>query len=186
VFHFKLIELESELLAKELTELETELTPECDFLLQFVEAEIGVRLAESSFKNWRGWLTYRRKKSALIVCRGRAFVEGTFFPKWRAGLDLPNGMDAITDYQRGFDVAPPPELDHLLINFRPGQTPQIMVWYGENLAPYHLFFQSDATGETEPELKEAVAHGCIWILQKPENTTLPAYLKEQGSQSQHS
>jgi hypothetical protein len=91
-------------------------------------------------------------------------------------------MDAITDYQRGFDVAPPPELDHLLINFRPGQTPQVMVWYGENLAPYHLFFQSEANGDAELELKEAIAHGCIWILQKPENTTLPAYLKAQGAQ----
>ena len=186
MFHFKLIELESELLAKELTEQETELTPECEFLLQFVEAEIGVRLADSSFKDWRGWLTYRRKKSSLIVCRGRAFVEGTFFPKSHAGLDLPNGKDAITDYLRGFDVAPPPELDHLLVNFKPGQTAQIMVWYGENLAPYHLFFQAEATGDAEADLKEAIAQGCIWILQKPETMTLPAYLKTQSPESKPS
>jgi len=184
VFHFRLIELESELLAKELSEQETELTPECEFLLQFIEAEIGVHLAGPSFKDWRGWLTYRRHKSALVVCRGRAFLEGALFRKWHAGLDLPNGLDAITDCRRGFDVTPPPELDHLLVNFKPGARPQIMVWYGENLAPYHLFFQADANGDAEPLLKEAVAHGCIWILEKPEHKTLPDYLKTQ-EQSQN-
>jgi hypothetical protein len=180
VFHFKLIELESELLAKELTEQETELTPECDFLLQFVEAEIGARLADSSFKGWRGWLTYRRKKSSLIVCRGRAFIEGVIFRKSHAGLDIPNGLDAVTDYLRGFDVAPPPELDHLLVNFKPGQPSKIMVWYGENLAPYQLFFEAEATGDAEADLKEAIAQGCIWILQKPETMTLAQYLKTEG------
>jgi hypothetical protein len=178
VFHFKLIELESELLAKELSQQETTLTPECEFLLQFVESEIGVRLADVSFKTWRGWLTYRRK-SALIVCRGRAFPEGVFFRKYHAGLDLPNGMDAVADYQRGFDVAPPPELDHLLVNFRPGQVAQIMVWYGENIAAYQLFFQAEATGEAEADLKEAIAQGCVWILQKPKSVTLAAYLKQE-------
>jgi len=180
LFHFKLIQLESDLLAKSLSNQETELTPDCEFLLQAIEAEIGLRLADTCFKGWQGWITYRRKKSSLVVCRGRSFAEGVFFRKYRAGFDAPNGMDAVTDYQRRFDVTPSQDIDHLLINFRPGTPPKILVFYGENLAPYQLFFEEEADMSIQPEVEEAIAQGCVWILEKPKGTTIATYLEAQG------
>src|SRR6516165_6385288 len=134
MFHFKLLELESELLAKELAGQEAVLTPECEQLLQFIEAEVGLKLADRAPKGWRGWISYRRQKNSLIVLRGRSFQEpGIFLKDYRAGLD------AVTEYQRGFDITPPQELDHLLINFRIADPPHILVCYGENIAPYQLY-----------------------------------------------
>jgi len=178
MFHFKLLELESELLAKELAGQEAVLTADCEDLLQFVEAKIGVKLADSIFKNWHGWLTYRRQKNALVIARGRSFIETGIFPRHRAGLDIASGLDTITEYQRGFDLTPPQELNHLLINFRLLDPPHILVWYGENIAPYQLYFEADAVYENEQLLKEALTQGCIWILTKPKEMTLSEFLKK--------
>jgi len=177
MFHFKLLELESELLAKELAGEEVTLTPECEHLLHFIEAEIGIGLADRAPKGWRGWIAYRRQKNSLVILRGRSFLETGIFPKYRAGFDVPYGLDAITEYQRGFDVTPPQELDHLLINFRLLSPPRLLVWYGENIAPYQLFFEAEASFENEAKLKDAIAEGCIWILTKPKDSTLSEFLK---------
>jgi len=181
MFHFKLIELESELLAKELAGQTATLTPECDHLLQFIEVEVGLKLADRSPKDWRGWISYRREKNSLVILRGRSFVQsGMFLKDYRAGLDVPYGQDAITEYQRNFDITPPQELDHLLINFRLLNPPNIMVWYGENIAPYQLFFEAEASFDTENQLKEAVTEGCVWILTKPKELTLAQFLQKQA------
>lgn len=179
MFHYKLLELESELLAKELAGEEAVLTPECEQLLQFIESEVGLRLADRAPKNWRGWITYRRQKNSLVILRGRSFQEpGLFLRDHRAGFDVPYGFDAVTEYQRGFDITPPQELDHLQINFRLVNPPHAMVWYGENIAPYRLYFEIDAAFESENQLKDAVAEGCVWILTKPKNLTLSEFLNK--------
>jgi hypothetical protein len=177
MFHFKLLELEGELLAKDLIEQKITLTEECESLLKFIETEIGVCLGDPVPKGWRGWLSYRRHKNSLTICRSRAFSHGS---KMTAGLDVAYGFDAITEYQRGFDVTPPSELDHLLINFHLLDEPHILIWYGENIAPYQLFFDKEASYTIEPDLKEAIAQGCIWILTKPKSLTLLKFLKSQS------
>lgn len=179
MFHYKLLELESELLAKELAGEEAVLTPECEQLLQFIESEVGLRLADRAPKNWRGWITYRRQKNSLVILRGRSFQEpGLFLRDYRAGFDVPYGFDAVTEYQRGFDITPPQELDHLQINFRLLNPPHVMVWYGENIVPYQLYFEADAAYESESQLKDAVAEGCVWILTKPKDLTLSEFLNK--------
>jgi hypothetical protein len=184
MFHFRLLELESELLAKELAGQEAVLTPECEQLLQFIEGEVGLRLADRAPKNWRGWITYRRQKNSLMILRGRSFQEpGMFLKDYRAGLDVPYGLDAVTEYQRGFDITPPQELDHLLINFRILDPPRILVWYGENIAAYQLFYEAEASYANEDLLKDAVAEGCVWILTKPKDITLSQFLQKHTDKS---
>jgi hypothetical protein len=182
MFHFKLLQLEGELLAKELIEQKLSLTPECQELLNFIEIEIGVRLGDAVPKGWRGWLCYRRHQNSLVVCRSRAFNEGSVIQKFRAGLDVSYGLDPITEYERGFDITPPTELDHLIVNFRLGENPHILLWYGENIAPYQLFYDQEASYSIEQELKDAIAEGCIWILTKPKNLTLAEFLKSSSKQ----
>jgi hypothetical protein len=178
MFHFKLLELESELLAKELASQAAALTPECEHLLQFIELEVGVKLADRAPKDWRGWISYRRQKNSLVILRGRSFAQsGIFLKECKAGLDVSYGQDAITEYQRNFDITPPQELDHLLINFRVMEPPHVMVWYGENVAPYQLFFEEEASYQTENQLKEAITEGCIWILTRPKDLTLAQFLQ---------
>jgi len=177
LFHFKLIELESELLAKELASQQVDLTVDCQWLLKMIEGNVGYRLGDRVPKGWKGWLSYKRGKSGLVICRGRAFVEGNIFVKERAGLDASFGLDAIKDYQRGFDVTPPQELDHLLVNFKFENEPHILVWYGENIAPYQLFYDAEASPACEEELREAIAEGCVWILKRPKSMTLNEYLR---------
>jgi hypothetical protein len=179
MFHLKLIELESELLAKEQSERGlSEFTSDCLFLLEFIQNEVGLALGNKVAKNWRGWLTYRRKDHSLIVCRGRAFHEGGIFGKWRAGLDVAYGLDTASEYLRGFDVSPPQDLDHLLINFGEGQHTRVFLWYGENIAAYKLIFEEEVSASPHEELKEAVAEACVWILTRPKEKTLSDFLRE--------
>ncbi|HEY9730736.1 MAG TPA: hypothetical protein V6C89_02420 [Drouetiella sp.] len=142
MFHFKLLELEAELIAKEEAARGVgEMTPECVLLLQLIESEIGVSLAAKVPQNWRGWLTYRRKNDSLIVCRGRAYQTG-MFGKCKAGFDAGGGGDVIADYERHFDVAPSQDIDHLLINFGMGEKTRVFIWYGEGIAAYKLIFET--------------------------------------------
>lgn len=183
MFHFKLLQLEGELLAKELIEQKHTLSSECQDLLNFIETEIGVRLGDPVPKDWRGWLSYRRHHNSLVVCRAHAFNEGGVAAKYKAGLDVPYGVDAVTEYQRGFDVTPPSELNHLIVNFRLAEDPHILLWYGENIAPYQLFYDAEASYTIEAELKEAIAEGCIWILTKPKHLTLSEFLKSKSKET---
>jgi hypothetical protein len=176
VFHFKLLELESELMARELAEKQVDMSADCQALLIYVENLIGIKLADPVPNKWRGWLTYRRNKSSLVVSRGRAFKEDSIFAKTIAGLDIVNGLDQANDYRRHFDVSPPPELDHLLINFADTSPFRLQVWYGENFAPYQLYFQTDADLSSDQILNDAVAEGCVWILKKPKGQVLKDYL----------
>jgi len=179
MFHFRLIELESELLAKEQAAKGYEhLPPDCMWLLDFVEKQIGIRLNDSVPRDWRGWLSYRRNKDSLIICRGRAFNEGGIFSRWRAGLDVTYGLDTATEFERGFDVTPPQDLDHLLLNFGGGERPKVFLWYGENLAPYKLVFMADATDEPHHDLSDAVVEACVWILTRPKDKTLSEFLRD--------
>jgi len=179
VFHNRLIELESELLAKEQAERGFEqLPPECSHLQEFIEHQVEMRLAGPAPKDWRGWLSYRHHKDSLVICRGRAFSEGGLFAKWRAGLDVPFGLDTITEYLRGFDVSPPQDLDHLMLNFGAGKTPRVFLWYGENLAAYKLIYMADVEADPHHELSEAVVEACTWILKRPKDQTLNDFLRE--------
>jgi hypothetical protein len=102
------------------------------------------------------------------------------FGKPRAGLDVPGGVDTITEFQRGFDVSPPQELDHLLINFGGDVgTPKVFLWYGENIAPYKLIFMADVESDPHHELGEAIVEACTWIMKRPKHQTLNDFLKEQ-------
>jgi hypothetical protein len=185
MFHFKLLELESELLAKELAGKEALLTPECEQLLQFIELEVGLKLGDRAPKDWRGWISYRRQKNSLVILRGRSFLEaGMFLKDYRGGLDVAYGLDTVTEYKRGFDITPPQELDHVLINFRLLDPPHIMVWYGENIAPYQLFFEAEASYQSEERLKDAIVEGCAWILTKPKELTLSEFLQKHGDKSE--
>lgn len=179
MFHLKLIELESELIAKEQSEKGFSVLPaECKHLLQFVEKQVEVRLADKVPREWRGWLSYTRKTDSLIICRGRAFGDGGIFGKCRAGLDVPYGLDTITEYQRGFDVSPPQDLDHLMVNFGAGEKTEVYLWYGENLAPYKLIFLADVADYPYEALSQAVVEACIWIVKRPKHQTLGEFLKE--------
>lgn len=179
MFHIKLLELESELMAKEQSARGFEvLPPECKCLSQFAEKQVEIRLGDPAPKDWRGWLTYRRKNDQLVVCRGRAFTAGGLFAKSRAGLDVPYGQDTVDEYARGFDITPPQDLDHLLLNFGPGERPQVYLWYGENTAPYRLIFMADVSDYPYEALSQAIVEACIWILKRPKDKTLGIFLQE--------
>lgn len=179
-FHARLLELEAEIIAKEEAQRGLkELTPECEILLAIVEEEIGLKLADAAPADWKGWLTYRRGKDKLIICRGRAFKEPGMFGKHRAGLDVSFGIDTITEYKRGFDVSPPQDLDHLLVNFGLGENLRVFLWYGENIAAYRLIFEDELSDNTDDALKDALAEACVWIIKKPKELTLPEFLKRE-------
>lgn len=180
MFHHKLLELEAEIAAKEQSKNKLEVfPPECVGILDFVEKEVEVRLGDKVPKEWVGWISYRRNKQSLVVLRGRAFKEG-IFGSFRAGFDVPMGLDSITEYQRGFDVSPPQDLDHLLVNFGlDGDKVRVFLWYGENIAPYQLIFAEDLAEDPHKELAEAIVEACIWIAKRPKHQTLEAFLKQQ-------
>lgn len=185
MLHIKLLELESEIIAREESRRAASLArlpEECEILRQAVEREIGLKLADSAPADWRGWLTYRRAQTELIVIRGRAFKENSMFaPKTKAGLDFSGGADSISEYARRFDVSAPKELDHLLINFGVGDTAggaRLFLWYGENLAPYRLIFEREIDDASEAALLDAIAEGLTWIVAKPKEMTLPQFLKQ--------
>jgi hypothetical protein len=183
-FHHRLIELESELIAKEESARGiAELTFECSLLLEEVEQEIGIKLADKAPSDWRGWICYRRKNS-IIICRGRSFAEGSFFKTHRVGLDTTSGADAIADYKRGYDVTPPQDIDHLLLNFGTGESIKGFLWYGENIAPYRLIYQVEVSSASSDELKSAIVEACIWIMKRPKNKTLNEFLKDYQSDQQ--
>jgi len=176
-FHARLLELESEIIAKAESQKGLDsLTPDCEILLQTVEKEIGLKLAEVAPHDWRGWLTFRNGVDKLIVCRGRAFKEGGMFSKHRAGFDSNTGADSISDHKRGFNVSPPQDIDHLLVNFGCGDSIRVFLWYGENISPYRLIFEQEMVEDPDENLKEAVAEACVWIAKKPKELTLPQYL----------
>ncbi|CAN5340676.1 hypothetical protein BH11CYA1_BH11CYA1_26750 [soil metagenome] len=203
MLHIKLLELESEIIAKEETaraKAMAVLPAECDLLKQAVEHEIGLHLADLVPADWRGWLTYKRGSSELIIIRGRAFKENGMFGKVKAGLDFSGGLDAIADYVRQFDVSAPQDLDHLMINFGvvPSKTKglvknssdsfddtnsnaRVFLWYGENLAPYRLIFEDEVTEDPQHNLLNAVAEGLSWIVAKPKELTLPQFLKQKNN-----
>lgn len=182
MFHARLLELESELLAKQEAERGlNELTPECGILLNQVENEIGARLADKTVKDWKGWLTFRRGTSSLIICRGRSFQFGAIFPQWKCGFDIVNGADSVREAERKFDVTPPQDLDHLLVNFGVGKTTRVFLWYGENIAPYRLIFEEELDADPEQALREAIVEACVWILTKPKEQTLPEFLSNRGA-----
>jgi hypothetical protein len=177
-FHDRLLELESELLAQEEAARGIDQSiAECAILLDGVEREIGMRLGDNATNDWRGWLSFRRK-DALLIGRGRAFAEGNFFKSFRAGLDCATGLDSITEYRRGFDVTPPQDLDHLLLNFGQGESIKVFLWYGENIAPYRLIYQADVMSDPTDQLHEAIVEACVWILKRPKSQTLLDFLKE--------
>lgn len=199
MLHIKLLELESEIIAREESARAKSLAvlpAECELLKQTVEHEIGLRLADVVPGDWRGWLTYRRGSSELIIIRGRAFKENGMFGKVKAGLDFSGGLDSIADYVRHFDVSAPQDLDHLMINFGvvPSTTKglvenstsevdatggaRVFLWYGENLAPYRLIFEDEVSGDPEHNLLNAVAEGLSWIVAKPKDLTLLQFLKQ--------
>lgn len=182
MFHHRLIELESELVAKEQAKRGLPGLPvDCQVLMQFIEQEVGVRLADKCPRDWKGWLSYRRNKDSLVICRGRSCPEG-LLGKARAGLDVPLAADTVTEYQRGFDVSPPQDLDHLLINFGGDDEPRVFLWYGENIAPYKLIFAANTGDDPHKELSEAIVDACTWILKRPKDKTLSQYLLELESQ----
>lgn len=181
MFHHRLLELEAELAAKEQSKhkLDT-LPPDCVGILDFVERDIELRLADKVPKDWVGWISYKRNKQALVILRGRAFKDGGMFGQFKAGIDVPNGLDSVTEYQRGFDVSPPQDLDHLLLNFGlAGEKYRVFLWYGENIAPYKLIYAADVDDEPHKELVDAVVEACIWIVKRPKQQTLEAFLKAQ-------
>ena len=177
----RLLELEAELIAKEEAQKlagTTELPADCLILLENLEKDLSPQLTGTVAPDWKGFLTYRRNKSELIVCRGRAFKETGMFGKWRSGLDVPYGLDTMTEYKRGFDVSPPQDLDHLMVNFGVGKTVRVFLWYGENISPYRLIFQAEIEDYPEDALHAAVSEGLGWIVNKPKNLTLPEYFKQ--------
>lgn len=183
MLHHRLQELEAELAAIEQSKHSLEvLPPECVGILDYIERDIEVRLGDKVPKDWKGWICYRRKvHQSMIILRGRAFKEGMFCAP-RAGFDVPQGHDAITEYQRGFDVSAPQDLDHLLINFGlDGDRFRVFLWYGENIAPYKLIFAADLDDEPHKELSEAVLESCLWIVKRPKHMTLEEFLKDQRS-----
>ena len=178
MFHDRMINLESERLAKaQSQQTDVLLSEACVGLLMYVEQEIGVRLADPVPRNWVGWLSYRRHKNSLAILRGQAFREG-IMGKYHAGLDVPYGVDAISEYQRGLDISPPQDLDHLLVNFG-GDEPHVFLWYGENIAPYKLIFMDDVVNDPHRELMEAVVEACMWIMKRPKGKTLSEFLQDQ-------
>jgi len=180
-FHARLLELESEILAKEEARRGVEnFTPGCEQLLASIAQQIGVKLADPVPQDWRGWICYYRKPDQFIVLRGRAFKTSGIFAKYKAGLDIPLGADSINDYTRKFDITPPQELDHLLVNFGSGDSLRVFLWYGENIAAYRLIFEAEVDTDPHNELADAITEACTWILQKPKDKTLPEYLTSLG------
>lgn len=193
MFNHKLLELESQLLAKEqCAQGLSDLPYECELYLQNIEQEVGIKLADQVPKDWKGWLSYRRKDASdsqgaksncgLIVLRGRACSEGGLFAKWRAGLDVPFAADTINEFKRGFDVTPPQDLDHLLINFGRKDAAKVFIWYGENIAPYRLVYEAEVSEEHDSRLQEMITEACVWIMTRPKHVTLVDFLKENEGQ----
>lgn len=181
MFHHKLLELESELVAKEQAKKTFDrIPPECEALLGYVEQQVEVKLAQKVAKDWKGWLSFRRNnKQSLIILRGRAFKDG-MMGATKAGADVPFGLDTVTEYQRGFDVSAPQDLDHLVVNFgNDGKEFRVFLWYGENIAPYKLVFAEDVDNDPHTELSEAIVEACIWIMKRPKHMTLEHYLKSE-------
>jgi hypothetical protein len=181
-FYQKLLELEAEIIAENsrasaALEKQTQLSGDCIFLLNSVENEIGMRLGNKTGANWTGWLSFRRPQS-LLICRGRAFTEGGFFPVYRAGLDNLAGLSTIAEALRGFDVTPPGEMDHLLLNFMHDKDTRVMLWYAENTAAYRPIFEANIEDEPVHQLHEAIAEACKWIINRPKSMTLIDYLKQ--------
>jgi hypothetical protein len=156
------------------------LPPECELLLDDLERELAPTLASAIGTNWKGFLTYRRHVGELIVCRGRSFKESGMFGKWRAGLDVSYGLDTVTEYLRKFDVSPPQDLDHLMVNFGRGKTVRVFLWYGENMAAYRLIFEADMEESPEEPLNAAISEALGWIMRKPKELTLPDFLKQEA------
>jgi hypothetical protein len=180
MFHYKLIELEAELAAKEQAQKGfDELPPACTVLVDYIEQQVGARLGDPIPKDWKGWLSYRRREHSLVICRGRAF-KVSMFDKYRSGLDVSNGADSIRDYQRSFDVSPPQDLDHLLTNFGGTQEQtRVFLWYGENIAPYKLIFAADLETEPHEQLSNAIIEACTWVMKRPKSVTLTRFLHDQ-------
>jgi hypothetical protein len=176
MFHYKLIELEAELLAKKQSQHGLDRpTPACMGLLDYLEREVGVKLGQTVPKDFGGWITWRRNQQSLIICRGRAFKV----PESRAGLDVTNGADSIAEFRRGFDVSPPQDLDHLLINFGGEHSdPSVFLWYGENFAPYKLIFTAPVDTDPHIKLSEAVVECLTWVMKRPKDETLAEFLKK--------
>lgn len=181
MFHARLLELEAEVIAEKQVKRGFEEFPlECFWLLEYVEKEVGIKLASEVPNDWRGWLSYRRAEESLVICRGRAFSVGGIFGTRRAGLDVTYGLDTITEYERGFDVSPPQDLDHLLLNFGSDKKPRVFLWYGENLEPYRLIFEADAEDGPHQALSEAVVEACTWVLKRPKDLSLSEFLAKEG------
>lgn len=177
------MELEAELAAKEQIQKRMEtLPPDCSVLLEYVEKDIEVKLGDKVPKDWKGWLSYRRNNQSVVILRGRAFKDG-LFGGLKAGFDVPLGMDSITEAKKGFDITPPQDLDHLLVNFgMDSQTCKVFLWYGENIAPYKLVFAAEVEDEPHKELSEAIVEACIWVVKRPKHQTLEAFLKDAHKQ----
>jgi hypothetical protein len=187
VLKARLLELESELLAKEETKRLANidiLPPECQLLLEDLERELAPALASNIGVDWKGFLTYRRHVGELIICRGRSFKENGMFGKWRAGLDVTYGLDTVTEYLRKFDVSPPQDLDHLMVNFGRGTAERVFLWYGENISAYRLIFQADMEDSPEDSLNLAISEALGWIMRKPKELTLPEFLKREAKLAQ--
>lgn len=177
MFHHRLLELESELLAREKISCELAApSVHCDALLDFIQQQVEVRLCDKVPADWRSWLTYRRGQGSLIVVRGRAF-KSSWLGGYKAGLDTALGADAISEYERGFDVAPPQELDHLKVSFtRENTQERILMWFGENIVPYKLILSEPVDSEPHHLISEALVEACVWIMKRPKNLTLKQYL----------
>jgi hypothetical protein len=179
MLHHKLQELEAELASAEQSRQSLEsLTPECLSMLDYVEADIELKLAAKVPKDWKGWICYRRHNKSLLILRGRAFREGAFSSAYRAGFDVTQGADSITECQRGFDIAPPQELDHLLLNFGiDGDKPRVFLWYGQDIAAYKLIFSAALEDEPHHQVSDAIVEACIWIVKRPKHQTLQEFLE---------
>lgn len=180
MFHHKLMELEAELAAKEQSRQKLDvLPPECVGIISFVQKDVEVKVGDKVPKDWKGWISYKRNNNSMVILRGRSFKDG-MFGAHKAGFDLPMGADSISEYQRGFDLTPPQDLDHLLLNFgMDGDKCRVFLWYGENIAPYKLIFAADLIDDPHIEISAAVVEACIWIMKRPKHQTLEAFLKQQ-------
>lgn len=184
MLHHKLLELEAELLAKEqIKNCSPNFLAESHALIEFIENQLAIKLGSKVDSSWKGWLSYRREKKSLIILRGRAFKHGGV-ESHAAGMDVPFGLDSISEYKRGFDISPPQDLDHLLINFGQEQDScRVFLWYGENLAPYRLILAADLEAEPHAELNEAIVEACSWIVKRPKHLTLERYLQSLSQES---
>lgn len=75
-------------------------------------------------------------------------------------------------------VSPPPDLDHLTVNFGVESTPKVFLWYGENISAYRLIFAEELENNAEKALDEALSEAMSWVLNKPKDLTLPEYIKK--------